>query len=701
MIPPATTHTATIGSSQSSASFGLSLENEAHLMGILREGIYTDKVLAILREYSSNAWDAHRDAGKPELPITVTLPTRMDPTLYIRDHGLGLSHEAMFVVYTQYGKSTKRASDDVVGMLGIGSKSGFAYSDSFTVTSWHGGVKRIYVATLGDDEKGSLNLLAEEACEADETGVEIQIATRLEDHYDFQRTARRLFQHMKPRPTINVDLPDVPDEQTVLTNGTITLGDNGEWIAVMGCVPYRINLGALDATLLNKCLSKLGGLLQFGIGEVAISTSREELKYTTATKSKLIAKFDALVDEYVTQALTQLDTGKLSGWETRLRVKVLAQLELPLPEKWKLYGESFAKITYSHDDFTIIHNKAACTRLTVDSSTCLLVDDTGNDLVGYHFDHHDYVVRSTTKTPAELRTFLDAALVTSGLVGIAIELLSSRNWTAPPPPPQKKRSNPKHRARMFQLKIDHDGKAPWSDNWEAVTRVPTKDDVFVIIEGFKPEAMGHHLDFWKNYESDRKLAAAFGETLPVIYAYKTTEKRPTFEDKCEGTHYRAWREGWHKTLLTPERILLIDAYWRSHPNEEQRSYYDADLRPTPTQVTWLAEQLGDDHVFVEMYQAAAKAKKIVSKHTDENAIRQLALHNGLTFKASAMAVTVAALKKRYRLLARVGFRAMWNVGYSREEGEREERLDWIEYIQLRDQLVANVPNNVVQLVSVP
>ena len=47
------------GSMEVSAEFGISKGDEAHLMQILRDTLYSDKVLAVLREYSSNAWDAH------------------------------------------------------------------------------------------------------------------------------------------------------------------------------------------------------------------------------------------------------------------------------------------------------------------------------------------------------------------------------------------------------------------------------------------------------------------------------------------------------------------------------------------------------------------------------------------------------------------------------------------------------------------
>src|ERR1051325_3005995 len=177
MIPNAKKREVATGGVASSSAFGISLKDEAHIMSILRDTLYSDKVLAIIREYSSNAWDAHREVGKDKTPIKVTIPTTMEPNLIIQDFGPGLSHEAVFEVYTQYGASTKRDSDKSVGMLGIGSKSGFAYSDSFTVTSCHGGMKRTYVAVLDESDKGAINLLAEEPC-GDETGITIQIPVR-------------------------------------------------------------------------------------------------------------------------------------------------------------------------------------------------------------------------------------------------------------------------------------------------------------------------------------------------------------------------------------------------------------------------------------------------------------------------------------------------------------------------------------------
>ena len=57
----------------------------AHLMDVLTK-LYSDPELAVLREYSTNAWDSHIAAGVKR-PIEVTLPTRFNPILTIRDYG--------------------------------------------------------------------------------------------------------------------------------------------------------------------------------------------------------------------------------------------------------------------------------------------------------------------------------------------------------------------------------------------------------------------------------------------------------------------------------------------------------------------------------------------------------------------------------------------------------------------------------------
>ena len=67
-----------------------------------RDGFYSNKELAPIREYSTNARDAHVQAGIPTRPIEITLPSRLSPELHIRDFGKGLTLEQITDVYFKY-----------------------------------------------------------------------------------------------------------------------------------------------------------------------------------------------------------------------------------------------------------------------------------------------------------------------------------------------------------------------------------------------------------------------------------------------------------------------------------------------------------------------------------------------------------------------------------------------------------------------
>ena len=54
--------------------------------------MYANPRLAALREYTSNARDAHKAAGYTGA-VEVTLPSALHPFLTIKDHGIGLSRE--------------------------------------------------------------------------------------------------------------------------------------------------------------------------------------------------------------------------------------------------------------------------------------------------------------------------------------------------------------------------------------------------------------------------------------------------------------------------------------------------------------------------------------------------------------------------------------------------------------------------------
>lgn len=316
MIPTPSTHHAVTSGAIESLSFDISQDDSAHIMTILREGIYTDKVMAVLREYSSNAWDSHRMSGKPDLPIHVTLPTPENKFLVIRDFGTGMTPDIIRNVFVRLGSSLKRDTDQAVGMLGIGAKSGFCYADSFEVTSWTGGTARTYVAAMDESNKGVFNLLLETP--SAETGVEIRIAVRSSDVQAFHEKARSLFEHFVPRPVINTVLPAPRNGLGSTKSGLIFPVSSGvrSWTAVMGCVPYRLNMDQIPGVA-DYLKTKLSGVLYFDIGEVSVSASREELKYSDKTINAVVAKLDSLLDEFSQHVVSVIQNDQMTDWQKR------------------------------------------------------------------------------------------------------------------------------------------------------------------------------------------------------------------------------------------------------------------------------------------------------------------------------------------------------------------------------------------------
>jgi DNA topoisomerase VI subunit B len=98
------------------------IKDMGFVLELLRNKIYSNIPLAVCREYVCNARDAHREAGKPERPIEITLPTMLEPTYKVRDFGKSISPENMVDIFIQYGASTKRTTNKLTGGFGIGCK---------------------------------------------------------------------------------------------------------------------------------------------------------------------------------------------------------------------------------------------------------------------------------------------------------------------------------------------------------------------------------------------------------------------------------------------------------------------------------------------------------------------------------------------------------------------------------------------------
>jgi hypothetical protein len=264
----------------------------AHIMNVLTD-LYSNPILAVIREYSTNAWDAHVAAGVTR-PIEVTLPGALTPAFKVRDFGIGLGVEDIRSIYSQYGASTKRATNDQVGMLGLGCKSALTYTDQFSVESIKDGQKVLVSVERDEMGAGVMRVVYDgPAPSNEEPGTTITVPTKASDFHDFAEEARDFFRVWEPGTVL------VGGEQPERVSG-LWLTDklviiNGEQsYVVMGNVPYPADInhglprGYTHVTGLgSRYIDAMSVMAFVDIGEVSFPPSREGLMYHAKTNATM------------------------------------------------------------------------------------------------------------------------------------------------------------------------------------------------------------------------------------------------------------------------------------------------------------------------------------------------------------------------------------------------------------------------------
>ena len=275
------------------------IEATAKAFSILSDGLYSNKIRAVVRELSTNAYDSHVAAGCPELPFDVQLPSVMEPTFYIRDYGTGLSHEDCMSLYTTYFRSNKTDTNQAVGCLGLGSKSPFAYNDSFLVESFFNGMHRTYTAYKNENEEPVFALLSEKETE-EPNGLKVSLPARDDDYYEFISEAEQIYESFAVRPNVTGADITIKEVEYTLTGDFwgIRKGYH-DAVAVMGQIAYPIDVDVFDDYENSNIKSLLNSpiVINFDIGELNMTPSREQLSYNKYTKDAIVRKAERILNE--------------------------------------------------------------------------------------------------------------------------------------------------------------------------------------------------------------------------------------------------------------------------------------------------------------------------------------------------------------------------------------------------------------------
>lgn len=307
------------------AEFEMSMDEGAylHLMGILTD-LYSDKIAAIVREYSTNALDSHIMAGNSE-PILVTLPRDDFLFFTVQDFGLGLSLEDIADIYSKFGASTKRSTNDATGTLGLGCKSGLTYCNHFTLEAVKSGEKSHCVITKTEKGTGTIKVLAHE--ETDEPdGVKLSFPVNPRDVSNFRRACGDIYSFWD-EGTVLVDGEPVTSIFSDMINvgGDIYIGTNSRLShIVMGSVAYPVP--GLPPSHHLSLVAKVP------MGAVDFTPSREALEYSDRTqqvvndlKSNARKQYTAEVKKSFNALTTNYDRWKFAREYSWLRDEEMSE----------------------------------------------------------------------------------------------------------------------------------------------------------------------------------------------------------------------------------------------------------------------------------------------------------------------------------------------------------------------------------------
>ena len=262
----------------------MTIKASPEMFDLLAKQLYPEPIKAIVREIAfGNTIDASEEGGTVE----IALPTMISPEFKVRDHGCGMSQEFVLNNYSTFGDSFKNQSNEYIGAMGVGSKSGFAYQDSFSITSYHEGTKSAYVVTRGADGIPQVNLIG--SWPTNETGLEFSIAVNQYDFNRFDKWVKYFLSYYKVQPYKNIDFKVNMTAEPVklgreLHTDKLYLAGSPELtsIVLMGGIAYACKF---RSKLYNSYI-----VYKAAIGEFAVTASRDEIRASDT---------DAVFEEYL------------------------------------------------------------------------------------------------------------------------------------------------------------------------------------------------------------------------------------------------------------------------------------------------------------------------------------------------------------------------------------------------------------------
>lgn len=282
---------------------GIDLKNIDFITSLLTSNLYSKPVESFFRETVSNAYDSHIEAGAED-PILILIDgSKASSSGYqvsIRDYGTGLSPERFDLIYRNIGSSTKRDSNDFIGMFGIGRFAALSCADEATVTSYYNGTKYSYI--MYKNGRG-INIDKISETKGDyKNGLEVSVCIKT-SYYNMRDAINQLCFfpniHVEYREEYNYVLLSAVQD---FNNRTVHEASGFSTCNILSKSYYRVG-NVLYPVDEGSWADQYGLCLNLEIGSVDITPNREALQFTPRTKDA-ISKAITVAKKSIADAIT-------------------------------------------------------------------------------------------------------------------------------------------------------------------------------------------------------------------------------------------------------------------------------------------------------------------------------------------------------------------------------------------------------------
>jgi hypothetical protein len=290
-----------------------SIQDQGMIFDILRNKMYSNPILAICREITCNARDAHREVGTPEIPIHIHLPNYLEKYYKVKDFGPGISPDRMSNIFIKYTASTKRHDNIQTGGFGLGAKTPFSYSDTFSIVTNHNGTQYNYSCFIDETKVGKLSLMSQ-SLTTEPNGTEIIIPVEQKNYNEFAAWTEQATRHWAVKPVIK------GGSITYKTFNKIIAGNNWAIIAskdynrigkmIIDEIEYPLDLDTLKKYADPKLIQASKGhfVMYFGVGELSLSASREQIYLDQQTQVAIRNRLDSIAQEIRQQTIDKIES---------------------------------------------------------------------------------------------------------------------------------------------------------------------------------------------------------------------------------------------------------------------------------------------------------------------------------------------------------------------------------------------------------